>query len=134
MKKHLSVLIVLLGFGLVGCSDEPSWEDASSVSWSKADAFTECDKNLAGVPKCAISFNKPESGLHTHIIETDISSIDRGDTLIISLYKGVDKNIQTSRKSYTIMDIVKSKDSCRLIINPQKYYDVYLTVSGCKEQ
>ena len=130
--KNLFVLmlsIIVLG----GCSSDPDLQNIKSASWSKALAFTECKQNaFTGTPSCAVSINEYENGAHTHIIETDKKTINAGEILTISRYRGKTKDISTLRKeTYEIVEIVKEGNHCKLYINTIKYNDVYLVVSDC---
>ena len=130
MKK---IFILVLSLGFMGCDSQPEWDNVNSVSWSKALAFTECKKNgLTGTPGCAVSINDYSSSVHTHIIETDKQRINVGEFITISRYKGKTKNDSSRIDNYKIVEIQKEGDRCRLIINPIKYQDVYLTVDNCK--
>ena len=78
MKKLFLILPLLI----VGCASESDWVNISSASWSKALAFTECSKTFAtGTPKCAVSINDTQSGMHSHILDTNLNTLSEGETI-----------------------------------------------------
>lgn len=123
----------ILALVIIGCSPtESNWREVTNASWESSLAFTECNKTLlTATPECKVSFNDLSSNIHSHIIETDINSIKVGENLRISLYKGENKNNFISNDVYRIVSIQKKGNNCRLIINPKKYEDVFLTVGEC---
>ncbi len=130
-RKSISLILLV---GISSCNSQPDWDLVDSVSWTKALAFTECKKDkLTGTPGCAVSINDYSSSVHTHIIETNKQRISVGEFITISRYKGKTKNDLSNIDKFKIVEIQKEGNRCRLMINPIKFQDVFLTVDGCKD-
>lgn len=130
MKKLITLLLPLL---IIGCASEPDWVNINSASWSKALTFTECEKNsVTGIPKCAVSYNNIQSDMHTHILETSLSTLTEGETIAISFFKGKSKDNLQQTKAHKVVEILIKDKVCRLVINPIKYQDMFLTVGDCQ--
>tara|TARA_R110002012_G_scaffold78587_1_gene200170 strand:- start:3235 stop:3633 length:399 start_codon:yes stop_codon:yes gene_type:complete len=128
--KRLFLILPLL---IIGCASEPDWVNINSASWSKALAFTECSKTfLTGTPKCAISYNDTQSGMHSHILDTNLSTLSEGETVTIYFFKGKTKENLQQTKVHQVLEILIKDKVCRLVINPIKYQDMFLTVGDCQ--
>ena len=127
MKRLIIALILLFLFSYGGGSSKVY---VNNATWTKVSAHTKC-KMSYGTPSCTVSINMPGSKLHTHFLETDVKEITRGETLKFSTFDKDSKALK-SAKRYKIVDIILEGDSCRLIINPKKYEDEFISVEECK--
>jgi hypothetical protein len=130
MNKLIALILPLL---IIGCASEPDWVNISSASWSKALSFTECEKNsITDIPKCAVSYNNMQSDMHTHILETNLSTLSQGEIITISFFRGNTKDNLQQTKTHKVVEILIQDKFCRLVINPIKYQDMFLTVGDCQ--
>jgi len=126
--KRLVIAFILLF--LFSCGSGSNKVYVNNASWTKVSAYTKC-KMSYGTPSCVVSIDMPDSKLHTHFLETDVNEITRGDTLTFSTFDK-DSRVLKSTTRYKIVDIVLEGDICKLIINPIKYEDEFISVKGCK--
>ena len=125
--KRLTIVLIL--FFVISCGAGNSKVNVNNVSWTKVSAYTNC-KMSYGTPSCSVSIDMPGSKLHNHFLETNVKEIRLGETLKLSTFDK-DSRALKSVKIYKIVDIILEGDSCRLIINPTKYEDEFISVEGC---
>lgn len=126
--KRLAIALIL--FLVISCGDGSSKVNVNNAAWTKVSAYTKC-KMSYGTPSCAVYVDMPDSKLHNHFLETNVKEIRVGETLKLSTFDK-DSRALKSTKTYQIVDIVLEGDDCKLIINPTKYEDEFISVEGCK--